>query len=138
MSIRTLAILVMLSMFLGLQPAAAADPATDATAEGRAFLELIDHGQYAESWAKTGAPFKAKLTADSWSQMAQSVRTPLGALVQRKAGSANLTKSLPGAPDGDYAVIRYPTGFEKKAEAIETVVLAHEADHWAVIGYFIR
>jgi hypothetical protein len=138
MSIRTLVILITLPMILGLQPVRAADAATDATADGQAFLELIDHGQYAASWTKTGVMFKAKLNADSWAQMAKSARASFGALVQRKPGSASLTKSLPGAPDGEYAVIRYQTGFEKKAEAVETVTLTHEADHWAVIGYFIR
>ena len=82
--------------------------------------------------------FQAKLTAESWSRMAQSARMPFGALVQRKPGPVSFTKTLPGAPDGDYAVIRYQTAFEKKAEAVETVTLAREADHWAVIGYFIR
>jgi hypothetical protein len=138
MLIRTLVSLLLLLIFFDVHSVRAGDAATDATADGQAFLELIDHGQYAESWTKTGAMFKAKLTAESWSQMAQSARTPFGALVQRKPGPVNLTKTLPGAPDGDYAVIRYQTVFEKKAEAVETVTLAHEADHWAVIGYFIR
>ena len=138
MLIRALVPMVILSFIYAVQPVRAGDAATDASADGLAFLELIDHRQYADSWTKTGAMFKAKLTADSWSQMAQSARTPFGALVQRKQVQGNLTKSLPGAPDGDYAVIRYQTGYEKKAEAVETVTLAHEADHWAVIGYFIR
>ena len=138
MLIRALVPMILLPFIFAVQPVRAGDAATDATADGQAFLELIDHGQYAESWTKTGAMFKAKLTADSWSKMAQSARTPFGALVQRKPAQVNLTKSLPGAPDGDYAVIRYQTVFEKKAEAVETVTLTHESDHWAVIGYFIR
>jgi hypothetical protein len=48
------------------------------------------------------------------------------------------SKSLPGAPDGDYEVVQFQTSFANKAAANETVVLSLEASGWKVDGYFIR
>jgi hypothetical protein len=53
--------------------------------------------------------------------------------------SATYTKSLPGAPDGEYVVIQYDTGFEHKQSAVETVTPMLDKDgKWRVSGYFIR
>jgi hypothetical protein len=52
---------------------------------------------------------------------------------------AQFTRTLPGAPDGDYVVIQYRTRFEHKAAAVETVPPMRDADgQWRVSGYFIR
>jgi hypothetical protein len=49
------------------------------------------------------------------------------------------TTSLPGAPDGDYVVIRFATSFEKKKSAIETVTPMRERNGtWRVSGYYIK
>jgi hypothetical protein len=46
---------------------------------------------------------------------------------------------LPGAPDGDYAVIQFSTEFAHKRTARETVTPMRDADgEWRVSGYFIR
>ena len=45
----------------------------------------------------------------------------------------------PGAPDGEYLVIRFAASFEKKQSAIETVTPIKDADGiWRVCGYFIQ
>ncbi len=52
--------------------------------------------------------------------------------------STQFTKTFPGAPDGDYALLVFRTSFAKKIDSRETVTLEHEADGaWRVIGYFI-
>lgn len=46
---------------------------------------------------------------------------------------------MPGAPDGEYVVVRYGSSFENKKEAGETAVMMKERDgSWRVAGYFIR
>ena len=46
-------------------------------------------------------------------------------------------KSIPGAPDGEYAIVVFRTTFAKKLDARETLTLEHEPDGaWRVIGYF--
>lgn len=46
---------------------------------------------------------------------------------------------LPGAPDGEYAVIQFETSFANKKSAIETVTPMKDPDgKWRVSGYFIK
>ena len=56
------------------------------------------------------------------------VRPPLGELVDRTVMSTQLTRQIPGAPDGDYALLEFRTSFAKKTNARETVTLEREAD----------
>ena len=67
------------------------------------------------------------------------VRGSLGGLKSRRLVSAKYTRSLHGAPDGEYVVIQFATSFEKRAEATETVTPMKDRDgRWRVSGYFIR
>ncbi len=69
----------------------------------------------------------------------KAVRRPLGQAVSREVSSADRTTSLPGAPDGEYVVIRFGTSFENKAPAVETIIPALDRDGiWRVTGYYIR
>jgi len=46
---------------------------------------------------------------------------------------------VPGAPDGEYVVIRFSTSFEKKQSAIESITPMLDSDGvWRVSGYFIK
>jgi len=57
----------------------------------------------------------------------------------RKLTNAKYSKSLPGAPDGEYVVVQYQTSFEHKKEAVETVTSALGKDgSWRLAGYFIK
>jgi hypothetical protein len=63
----------------------------------------------------------------------------LGALKSRVIQSSTFTHTLPGAPDGDYVVIKYATQFENQASAVETVTPLREKDgSWHVSGYFVK
>jgi hypothetical protein len=67
------------------------------------------------------------------------VRAPLGAPKTRSVQSAAFTRSLPGAPDGEYVVIRYLTEFANKPGTVETVTPMHDSDgRWKVGGYYIK
>ena len=69
----------------------------------------------------------------------RSAREPLGKVESRKLVNAQLARTLPGAPDGEYMVLRYETVFEKKKEAFETVTPMKEKDgSWKIAGYFIQ
>jgi hypothetical protein len=57
----------------------------------------------------------------------------------RKLKSATYSKTLPGAPDGEYVVIKYNTSFANKASAVETISPMLDKDGtWRVSGYFIK
>lgn len=104
-----------------------------------AWLALTDGARYAESWDSAASVFKAAVTKADWEKALTSVRSPLGALKSRTLKSATFTRTLPGAPDGEYVVIQFDAQFEKKAAAVETVTPMREKDGtWRVSGYFIR
>ncbi len=108
------------------------------TASG-AWLSLADGENYAESWNQAAALFKAAVTKEQWQTMVKAVRVPLGKVVARKLKSKQYTKTLPGAPDGEYVVIQYETTFEQKQSVIETITPMLDKDgKWRVSGYYIR
>lgn len=113
-------------------------PETEASAAARQWVALLDKAQWDASWESAGALFKAQLTSPQWSRTIASLRKPLGPVQSRTLQSMVPTKTLPGAPDGDYQVLQFQTRFAHKPEAIETIVMAREAAGWHVSGYFIR
>lgn len=129
-----------MSMLLALPTLArASDAAPEARVAALAWLSQTDAGEHAAAWAAAGSAFKTAVTATQWQQAVQGVRGPLGAVRERKDRRATFTRSLPGAPDGHYAVLEFDTVFEHKAQAVETVTVAQEPQGaWRVVGYFIR
>jgi hypothetical protein len=114
-----------------------ADPAAARAAES--WLALVDSGHYADSWTQAASLFRAKITAAQWEKAVRSAREPLGKLVSRKLVSAQFTRTLPGAPDGEYVVLRYDTAFENKKSSVETVTPMKDSDGaWRVSGYYIQ
>jgi len=114
-------------------------PEAVAQQSSTAWLALVDSGKYDQSWDEAADYFKHAVSKAQWQGMLQSTRTPLGKLISRKLKAATYTKSLPGAPDGEYVVIQYDSGFEHKDAAVETVVPMLDKDGtWRVSGYFIK
>jgi hypothetical protein len=114
-------------------------PEEAAEKSARSWLALVDSGKYDQSWDEAAEFFKHAVSKAQWQSMLQSTRTPLGKLTSRKLKSATYTKSLPGAPDGEYVVIQYDSAFENKQPAIETVTPMLDKDGiWRVSGYFIK
>lgn len=147
-----LAAAALLTIATLMQPAAARQPATSAPAAGAAnqadvqaasaaaaaWLALTDGGKFGESWTQGGAAFRGAVSESQWNDAMRAVRAPLGAVKSRKLASAQYTRKLPGAPEGEYVVIQHQTEFANRAAA-ETVIAAREADgSWKVGGYFIQ
>lgn len=116
----------------------AADDSQQASDAASAWLKLVDDGNYAQSWSDASKLLQSRIDQAEWAQKVKPIRDSLGAVVSRKAGDTQLTKTLPGAPDGDYAIVRFTTKFANKAEAVETVTLSRENGVWQTAGYFIR
>lgn len=116
-----------------------AKPEDLAQTSAQAWLALTDSGKYAESWQEGSALFKAAITQTKWADALTAVRTPLGKVLSRKLKSATYTKTLPGAPDGEYVVIQYDTSFENKKDSVETITPMLDKDgKWRVSGYYIK
>ncbi|EFL52699.1 conserved hypothetical protein [Solidesulfovibrio fructosivorans JJ]] len=139
-----IASLLVLILLLGAAPLAAADATvTDAekpaVTAAKAWLGLIDAGDYGKSWQEAAPFFQAAVTKENWIKALTAFRQPLGALASRSLARAESKTSLPGAPDGAYVVMAFDARFAKKKSAVETVTFARQADGtWRAVGYFIR
>ena len=102
------------------------------------WLKLVDSGQSANSWVRSGSPFKARSSEQAWQKMLSFIRSSVGQVESRKIASVQLSHSLLGAPDGRYALVRFNTTFAHKSSALETLSLGDENNRWVVIGYFIK
>jgi hypothetical protein len=115
------------------------DAVAKAQVAAKSWLALTDGAKYGQSWDEAASFFKGAIAKADWEKAVKGVRSPLGALKARKVKSAAFTRSLPGAPDGEYVVIQFESQFENKAAAIETVTPMHDKDGtWRVSGYYIK
>lgn len=128
-------------LFLLGPPAQAAetDDTSKAQTAAKAWLALVDAEKYGQSWDEGALLFRSAVMKAEWERAARAARAPLGAVKSRAFKSANFTRSLPGAPDGEYVVIQFDTQFANKASAIETVTPMRDKDGaWRVAGYYVR
>jgi hypothetical protein len=103
------------------------------------WLAVVDAGNYAQSWTEAAMYFKKSIDQRGWEHALTAARQPLGKVLSRKVLSAAYATSLPGAPDGQYVIIRFDSAFEEKRSTIETVTPMKEPDgKWRVSGYFIK
>lgn len=119
-------------------------PASDAVEQealevAETWLELVDQGEYDESWERAAAYLRTAVGRDQWRQTMTGFRQPLGEVVSRKLLAATYRSRLAGAPDGEYVVIRFNTSFSNKADAQETVTPMLDPDgQWRVSGYYFK
>ena len=123
----------------GIGMAGDAGKETAAVSAAEKWLAAIDAGQYAASWNEAAEFFKNAVKPEQWEQSMQAARKPLGKLLSRKVQTKIYRTSLPGAPDGEYVLIKFETSFENKNKAIETVTPMMDKDGtWRVSGYYIQ
>ena len=131
----TAVLLLLAGPCLADENAAVAKAQTAATS----WLALTDGARYGQSWDDAASVFKAAVTKANWESALKGVRAPLGSVTSRKLRAATFTRTLPGAPDGEYVVIQFDTQFANKAAAVETITPMREKDgSWRVRGYFIK
>lgn len=100
----------------------------------RNWLELVDEGQWNESYQATGAAFRRINTAEVWAATSEKVRVPLGAVLSRTFISQ---QNLPAPPAG-YEVVKFRTHYANKPDAVETVSLDREGGEWRIVGVMIE
>ncbi|WP_039392030.1 helix-turn-helix domain-containing protein [Novosphingobium sp. MBES04] len=134
MTLAIVAALLMLSPSASLQSAPEAHGVESApVASARAWLHLVDEGEWEKSWAETGEAFQAQNTAARWASLAAQVRPPLGEVVSRRLLGE---EAVPGPPSG-LKVVKFQSAFAHKANVIETVSLSPEEGRWKVVGYWM-
>lgn len=130
---------LLLALLVGVQSLHSQEPIAVSQASAESWLALVDGQHYVESWQAAAAFFRNAVSAERWQEAAQTARGPLGSLRSRAIKSVTSTRTLPGAPDGEYVVFQFNTAFDRKAAAVETVTMVRESDgNWRVVGYFVR
>lgn len=103
------------------------------------WLNLVDKGNYAESWKQAALYFRISVPKKKWIRSMEAARKPMGNILTRKLLSKSYETTLPGAPDGEYVVIQFKTSFQNKKSAIETITPQKDKDgKWRVCGFFIK
>jgi hypothetical protein len=122
----------------------AADAALAATiaaagAEGDRWLDLIDRGKFDESWMAAAVVLQETITQKEWSADLAARQPKLGRTIMRERKTETYSKTLRGAPTGDYVIVTYLTKFEKTPLVEETLAVAKDAiGQWHVAGYDIK
>jgi DNA-binding CsgD family transcriptional regulator len=107
---------------------------TEAVRAARDWLVLHDEGRWRECWEGTGASFRKMNSLNHWTEVAQKVRPPMGAVISRVA----ISQELVPAPPAGVEVVKFRTNFANTPDAVETVSLAREDGAWKVVGIFIE
>lgn len=102
------------------------------------WLALIDQGKYKDAYKQGSQHVRAQATVEEWEPQIRAMREAAGEKQQRTFTSAKATRSMAGAPDGEYMVLEFAAAFARKAKAAETVMMSREGDAWKNAGYFIR
>ena len=129
--------LVLLVAPLGLR--AETPDETTALIADKAWLVLVDAGDYQDAWNSTDKSMQTALPEEALAKAIDKARGPLGKVIERSLKHVQSATQLPGVPDGHYVVVQFSTHFANKAEGIETVISSQGGDGtWRVAGYFVR
>ena len=119
-------------------PAAAQAPGDGAARAMTAWLELVDAGRWAESWAGFAPPVQAMISVAAWEAGTRQARQPFaGGVASRRVESSEALPPPPGAPPGEFVRLHFTTRFAGGAQATETVTAMNGGDGWRAAGYFI-
>lgn len=102
------------------------------------WLDLVDNGNYPESWEASAQALKNRINQVNWVQKLHAVREPKGACISRRFIASMYRDYPPGSDKDERLIIRFNTSFENGKYAVERIALAHDKDgQWRVAGYRI-
>jgi hypothetical protein len=118
-----------------------AQPTLAATAEPTSsafeWLQLVDSGKYAQSYAEGSAIFHSRITELAFEQKTKLYRDATGPIKFRAVDGVSMVGDLQNLPPGQYAIVRYHSKFANQPAAVETVYLTLENGLWRVAAYDI-
>ena len=122
-------------------PAANDDHAAEIAAATEAsdrWLDLITRGKFAESWLSAAPVLQDAATQLGWVDELTKRDLKFGRLITRERQTAQYSKTMRGAPTGDYVTVTYLSKFERTPVVEETLAVARNSTgHWQVAGYDI-
>lgn len=102
------------------------------------WVALLDAGAFRKAYSEQPPRILAYGHEDEFLAWMRSRRAPLGKPKTRAFYRVTHSRTLLGAPDGNYEFVVFKTSFEHKSVAAETVTLTSETGRWQVSGYHMR
>lgn len=103
------------------------------------WLQLVDQENYDQSWHTASPMLKTPIPLQTWINLTQNIRKPLGEVRSRKILEQKSVKDPANRPKGDYMALAYATSFSHKNEGHELVTLFQESDgQWQVLKYIVQ
>jgi hypothetical protein len=111
------------------------------------WITALDAGDTARTWEDASSVFKEAISPEDWAKACARAQETLGALRSREPQTKSISGTLPGVPDGWYAVFQYKSVFEKAPDTVETFTLKLDTvdgqrwtqeGTWRVIGHSVR
>jgi Protein of unknown function (DUF4019) len=118
-------------------PATAAKEAAAANAAGE-WLKLIDGAEYGKAWDESAPVFRERVTRQQWVEGLPKNRSEFGAFKSRTMTGTAYRASIPGAPEGEFVMVRFTSDFEKNPAGEEVVTMMLQAGAWRPLGYLLR
>jgi hypothetical protein len=137
-SFTKLLVACLIALALPASAIAATGTSNQAVDAAKNWLALIDGGKYEQSWNEASKLFQERVTQAQWANQAKNAREPLGAVLSRSTPVVRFATSLPGVPDGNYAILQFVSKFAHKTAALETVTMILQDGTWRGGGYFIK
>ena len=103
------------------------------------WLNLIDEGNYEQSWDESSILFQNSVSREQWVESMKIIRPQFGILLRRDVLTKSYETNVSGQPDREHVVIQFQTKFENKAKGLETITPAKDSDGvWRIWGYYIK
>ena len=116
-------------------PSLADNVEDQALATARQFAELINAGNYAAAYWSASPLLQLANAEDDWLDQVERRHKVLGRVLERSLHKTRMVDSLAYLPDDNYQIIVFASRTERKAKAIETLILHKVNGIWQVCCY---
>ena len=115
-----------------------AEQRAEAESSARAFIAMIDRGQYDETWDLAGSALRGQSSRFAWASTLRLARSAFSAPPTREIDGFGFTTRIdPGVPAGEYVLVQFKE-VAGQVTTTEKVVMQKEQASWRIIGYFIH
>ena len=108
-----------------------------AMAAAKAWLVLVDAGEYKQSWLTANKTLKEQSKKEEWANYLKAIREPLGKVINRKVTRSRTVSQIQGMPDGEYFQVQFEVKSINRT-GMERMTVAKESGSWKVAGYMLR
>ncbi|MBA3237820.1 MAG: DUF4019 domain-containing protein [Parachlamydiaceae bacterium] len=107
----------------------------DSLTAGRAWLKLLDQGNYGGSWETATKFIQYTLSREEWIQSMDILRKPLGSMTDRTLVDMRVAMDPPNAPQGEYMILVFDTKFSSGNTAKELLTMQEHEGVWRLYTY---